>query len=638
MGARHSMKKTVRLFCFAVILMLVSSIGASLLQSDFGKTEIIPFKIPTADGRWLSGTIFKPKAASAENPLPAVVTCHGYLNNSQMQDLNAIELSRRNMTVIAMDAYGHGKSADVNAGVMEETSVNGIGMIPMVEYVWNLDYVDRERIGVIGHSMGGMAVWCTLMYYGAQYNAAIEGTQTEDSDGGAQITAAEWEAADAVNKVAAGMPTSFIQFSTEDTFQMIHANLAMNSGKYDEGCYGNASGDGDLSGDAPESLEAVNSIMPEGEKVDSVEIGKYYGNAEDKTLRVIFNPPEIHPGQHFSTASAGYAADFFETAFGTDSGLDAGNQLWLLKEIFNGIGLIGILMAIVPMGLLLLEVPVFRSLKGEAPAPMNVLNSKKSRLIFWGGWALSWIISGLSFFPISKLDSVFFPAQTNMAPAKWFPQPSTNFIMLWAVFNGIVGVILFWISCRISGKEQGRKIDFSDIKIGILPLVKTIALALCIFAGFYGFVFVSEYFFNTDYRFWVMGICTFTPDKLMILLEYIPFYLIYYIVLSISNNKMSRIGGQREGVNILLCGLANVLGILLINGAQYIKLFATGTALFKDDRLYPMVVIPLIVWLFAAAYVGRKFYKATGKIWLGALVNCLIIVMIGVANTATLQI
>ena len=51
-----------------------------------------------------------------------------------------------------------------------------------------------------------------------------------------------------------------------------------------------------------------------------------------------------------------------------------------------------------------------------------------------------------------------------------------------------------------------------------------------------------------------------------------------------------------------------------------------------------MVVIPLIVWLFAAAYVGRKFYKATGKIWLGALVNCLIIVMIGVANTATLQI
>ena len=118
MGARHSMKKTVRLFCFAVILMLVSSIGASLLQSNFGKTEIIPFKIPTADGRWLSGTIFKPKAASAENPLPAVVTCHGYLNNSQMQDLNAIELSRRNMTVIAMDAYGHEKSADVNAGVM----------------------------------------------------------------------------------------------------------------------------------------------------------------------------------------------------------------------------------------------------------------------------------------------------------------------------------------------------------------------------------------------------------------------------------------------------------------------------------------------------------------------------------------
>ena len=65
----------------------------------------------------------------------------------------------------------------------------------------------------------------------------------------------------------------------------------MNSGKYDEGCYGNASGDGDLSGDAPESLEAVNSIMPEGEKVDSVEIGKYYGNALLSYLLMIERRP-----------------------------------------------------------------------------------------------------------------------------------------------------------------------------------------------------------------------------------------------------------------------------------------------------------------------------------------------------------
>ena len=95
--------------------------------------------------------------------------------------------------MISMDAYGHGKSANVNAGVLEETAADGMGMIPMVEYVWNLDYVDKDKIGVIGHSMGGMAVWCTLMYYGAQYNEAIKAAQAEDSDGGVQITAAEQE-------------------------------------------------------------------------------------------------------------------------------------------------------------------------------------------------------------------------------------------------------------------------------------------------------------------------------------------------------------------------------------------------------------------------------------------------------------
>ena len=51
-----------------------------------------------------------------------------------------------------------------------------------------------------------------------------------------------------------------------------------------------------------------------------------------------------------------------------------------------------------------------------------------------------------------------------------------------------------------------------------------------------------------------------------------------------------------------------------------------------------MVALPLIVLLFVAAYINRSLYKATGKVWLGAMVNTLIMLMIGVANTATLGI
>jgi hypothetical protein len=35
-------------------------------------------------------------------------------------------------------------------------------------------------------------------------------------------------------------------------------------------------------------------------------------------------------------------------------------------------------------------------------------------------------------------------------------------------------------------------------------------------------------------------------------------------------------------------------------------------------------------------HINRRLFQATGKVWLGAMVNCLIVVAVGVANTATL--
>lgn len=633
-------KTAVRLLIAALVLALISGIGASLLQTGFGKVEVRDFKIPTSNGQWVSGTLYRPKTADAEHKVPLVITCHGYLNNSKMQDINAIELSRRGIAVIAYDAYDHGDSSASALPMMDSVAAEGIGMIPMVEYAYDtLDYVDTDHIGVLGHSMGGMAVWCTLMYYGGQYMQALQAAMLPDSDGGEAITEAENAAAMVLNKVQAGLPMGFIQFSTEDTFKMIHANVGIDYAKYDEGGYSLANGSGDLSGACPEALAAINSVLGDGEKETSAQIGKYYGNAADRTMRVVYNPSEIHPGMHFSTTSAGYAVDFFTKSFGMENTLASSSQIWLFKELFNMLGVVGALMAIIPMAVLLLQVPVFASLKGtHIPMSMTHMDTKKSRLIFWGGWVLSWVISGVSFFPVSKLDSVIFPSQTAFGSSRWFAQPSTNFIMLWAVFNGIVGLILFFVTRKVAGRKVDMTEPMSGIKIGVKAFFKTLALAVCVFIGFYALVFSSEYFFNTDFRFWVLGICSFTPDKLLVLLQYVPFYFIYYISISITENLIYRVREQKEWLNVLLCGLANVLGIVIINGVQYIKLFSTGTSLWGEDRLYPMVVLPLIVLLFVAAYINRSLYKATGKVWLGAMVNTLIMVMIGVANTATLGI
>ena len=99
-------------------------------------------------------------------------------------------------------------------------------------------------------------------------------------------------------------------------------------------------GDGDMT-DAPESAYIINSVLPADQAVTNVEIGKFYGSASDGTLRVVYNPKEIHPWQHFSVQSSEHMSEFFTTAFGIQPSIPLNDQLWLWKELLNFLGLIG---------------------------------------------------------------------------------------------------------------------------------------------------------------------------------------------------------------------------------------------------------------------------------------------------------
>lgn len=632
-----SKRTAVFWLCIALALCLISMVGASAFQTDFGNVKIIHFKIPTSSGAWISGNLFSPVSASPENKVPIVITSHGYLNNNQMQDINAIELSRRGIAVIAMDAYFHGDSSSSSLPYNDTGTVEAMGMIPLVEYAsTQLDWVDTSKIGVMGHSMGGSNTWNTARHYGRLYNAAIEEAQSPDSDGGTTITEAEQAYADSVNKVAAAFPTSSIRNTTDEVMTEIHCNFGTNFGFYDEGAYRCVNGDGDLH-DAPEALAIINSILPEGEKLtDTIEIGKMYGDASNGTLRVVYNPHEIHPWQHFSTESAGYTVDFFTTAFEMENPIPSNNQYWLIKELFNCVGLFGAFLLIVPLATLLLKVPCFAGLAQPEPKKLPAPATPMAKLLFWGGWCLSWIISWLSFMPIGKLDAYIFPEVTNRGLSNWFPQPTTNFIMLWAVFNGLVGLLLFWLTYHFFGRKNGvSPKEMWGIRISLKDFFKTLALAICIFIGFYATVMFSQYFFQTDYRIWTLDIRAFTADKLYVALQYWPLFFIFYLANSISINSSSRIDGQNEKLNIFLCAIGNSLGVIILNAIQYGTVFTTGIPHWQEDWLRPLVIVPLIVQLFVAAYLSRYLFKRTGKVWLGAMVNTLIIVMMGVANTTT---
>ena len=59
-------KWAIRWLAISLALILISCIGASMLQTNFGKTQVYTFKLPTSDGKYLSCNMYRPEEASAD--------------------------------------------------------------------------------------------------------------------------------------------------------------------------------------------------------------------------------------------------------------------------------------------------------------------------------------------------------------------------------------------------------------------------------------------------------------------------------------------------------------------------------------------------------------------------------------------
>jgi hypothetical protein len=84
---------------------------------------------------------------------------------------------------------------------------------------------------------------------------------------------------------------------------------------------------------------------------------------------------------------------------------------------------------------------------------------------------------------------------------------------------------------------------------------------------------------------------------------------------------------------MLLGGVANSLGLMLIVMIQYSVFAITGTVNWTDGWLYVNLLFGVVPMMFVLPYFNRLFFRATGRIYLGPMVTCLIFVMILISNT-----
>jgi hypothetical protein len=428
------------------------------------------------------------------------------------------------------------------------------------------------------------------------------------------------------SKLAAVFVGGYVLTLTDSVIGPIRSNVAMDYASHDEGSFRNVNKNADMR-TAPEALRLVNSGLPKDSAVTAVEIGKVYGDPAARTMRIVYNTNNIHPLLPYDPTSVAHMVDYFTTVFGMKPTLVSTQQLWWLKELFTLMALLGGLLLLVPVGSLLLATPAFASLVHPIPAALPK-QTTTGKAIFWTMFALGALLACFLFIPMVQATSTVFPAATSAQQTWWFPQRINNAVLLWALANGSIGLLLAWLTYRFVGKKNGVTSDMLGVQISAGEFGRTLLLALLIAGAFYAALFVAYGLFHTDFRFlFISAPASFPRRMVLVALEYIPLFFVFYLANSIRVNSASRFEGQAEWKSMLVMGLGNSVGLALILGIQYTDFALTGTVYWTTEWLYANLLFGIIPMMFLLPYFNRWFFRLTGRVYLGPMVTCLVFVM-----------
>ncbi|MDH3816528.1 MAG: alpha/beta fold hydrolase [Chromatiales bacterium] len=145
---------------------LTTALNPSIDGDDLVDGEVVRFK--SYDGLEVPGILYRPKTASAEAPVPAVVWVHGGPGGQSRKGYSATRqhLVNHGYAVFAINnrgSSGYGRTFfhldDRKHGEDDLADV-----VTSKEFLGGLDWIDGERIGIIGGSYGGYMVAAALAF------------------------------------------------------------------------------------------------------------------------------------------------------------------------------------------------------------------------------------------------------------------------------------------------------------------------------------------------------------------------------------------------------------------------------------------------------------------------------------------
>lgn len=604
-------------------------------------------------------TEYKPKTASIENPLPVIFVMPGFTRTKATMSQYAIELSKRNAVVFTIDPGSQGGTTyagyDENGNMISATTASN-GLEYLVQYVYNnteqYSYIDRDRIGAVGHSAGGGNVNSLAeKFAGKTYEESI---------------------------IKSLYISGYIKVSAANRFKNLRCNAALSYAYYDEGAFRYQ---GSTSAFEVIAKQFVNDINGKSTQNHNEAIIDYeYGDMNEGTYRVVHKENVNHCFEMYDPLSIGNTINFFRRTLNMDTSLNDSYQTRMVKEGFNGLALVGGFLFIFAIAGFLIDVlPFFKGFRLARENANQYENLKKvqysngdislvtredlvkeahprkkrmfDKAIFWATLVLTAIIACLDFIPLARLTMDWFPDAASNTYTFYFPARMMNAVMLRALFNGLSGLILVFGVKAIENlyyklTNQNEYISwyrFTSMKINWKDLLISIGFAIVLFFGFYGLVHLMYAIFHQDFRFMLISAAPLNARMIVTWLIYLTPFFIFYISNSIRVNLSIATEGWKEWKVMLVGGLANSVGLIFILIINYFVYFVDGTVFYgyysptdtSEMWLFINMIFGLIPMMFVLPIINRYLFKKSGNVYFGAILTCMIFIMMSISASVS---
>jgi hypothetical protein len=587
-------------FLICVAVMVGSVVLASLVQRDFGRVEVTNVIYDNYNGIPVRAKLLRPVDATEENPMPGVVHIHGYQNNRETGDAYCIELARRGFVVLNIDAIGRGNSGmpnDPKDSKFDKT----YGGLTSLKVLRSIPFVDPEWVGMLGHSLGA-----EMAYQVALGDSGVNGL------------------------VISGFAYTLAASNTKPK------NMLMIIGRWDE-FRQRMTGTRDIEKEWMSTAQ-TRQVIP----VAKPQIGVTYGDFAQGTARRVYVPRTIHFMESHDRGSISEMLEWMRKTLRPPEQwwIDSTDQTWAIKEWATLVAMLACFASLVPLGRIFLGMKFFKPIQGAASGAYTCSTRSYFKLSGING-LLMWLYLPLIF--------VLFGVHVYLVPIDGiFPMMMVNGVVWWFFWINVIGFFIFrrwfrresqkkgltWADTGVSYREVGFGLDGGKI-------AKTILLALILF----GFAYFSEHLlekiFIVDFRFLFPFASDLTVERAWLCLRYFPFILVGFVFMGIflhgQLRRPAKDGRLATWISWSFWNLiAMVMPVILFLMIQYVPLLTTGyIPLVGPGGMFVSFVLNLfhiIGVLIIVVPLSTWFFQLTGKIYLGALLNALIVTWMFVSS------